>query len=70
MDFIKFRQSGRILAYEEKKSKMWELLLTHMYKTQWEMHEQMFVDMGDSEGRGEVPEGNDKMNEIGQNLLC
>lgn len=34
------------------------------------MHEQIFVDMGDSEGRGEVPEVSDKMNEIVQNLLC
>lgn len=41
-----------------------------MYKTQWEMHEQMFVDMGDSEGRGKVPEDSDKKNEIVQNLLC
>lgn len=34
------------------------------------MHEQMFVDMGDSEGRGKVPEDSDKKNEIVQNLLC
>lgn len=49
---------------------MWELLQTHMYKTQWEIHEQMLVDMGDTEGKGEVPEDSDKMNEVCQGLLC